>query len=215
MQRKKVLLIFDLNGTLLSRNKTSTKSLINVVHKFTCNSCKVIVRPFLDEFFQSIIPDFHVAVWTSCVEKNAAALVKNIGLCCDEFKVENLRFVYARDKCKLYQRNETDLDDKENKPRDGKIKFIKPLAVKNLSVVWDDYGGEFDARNTIIVEDSSEKIPQKENLILVSEFCNEKRFESDRELVRLQEYLARLTRWYREDLDIREFLKAEPFNKIS
>ncbi len=85
--------------------------------------------------------------------------------------------------------------------------YVKPIAVKDLEKVWKHSPETFGAKNTLIVDDSVEKIPQPENHLWIPTFEPQK--EEDDELQQLQAYLQQLLQ--NEFEDVREYMRLKPF----
>jgi NLI interacting factor-like phosphatase len=74
--------------------------------------------------------------------------------------------------------------------------------------VWNEFGEQYDAHNTILVDDSIEKAQeQPDNLVHVSTFDPDQS-ASDNELVHLMEYLTLL----KQQNDVTMYIKRNPYN---
>ena len=208
--RSRILLVFDLNGTLMFRSKHFSEKLINVKNIFSINSLKVMLRPEIESFCEFIFDNFDVAVWTSAMAHNAKKLVNETSKICPSFNQENLKFIYSRDKCTVTKWIGEEYEKRKAVSRNG---YVKDLASKDLETVWKEFSTEYGPENTILIDDSSEKIVQPKNHILIPEFLNEKRCESDDCLEKLKEYLSQLKEWYLNgNKDVRNYLSQHhPF----
>ena len=145
-----MLVILDLNGTLCSTSFRTCKSTRTRPYDGQARKKYYWLRPglqaFLDGLFQSGV---QVAVWTSCPARNAEPLTRAV------FGpyYERLAFVYGREQCTLVQ--------------DGNYG-----SQKNLLRVWRAYP-QFHAGNTVLVDDSLEKVVQHANYIPIAEYTME------------------------------------------
>ena len=164
MSRPRILLILDLNGTILeSTFKPQSRELRpdGQARKKT-----VYFRPYMHEFIAFALEHFEVAVWTSNIRPNANALVS---LAFAE-KADQLRFVFARDECLIGQNYS---------------------STKPLQRVWAKFK-EYNNTNTFIIDDSHDKVlpQQRSNHIFIHNFtasCDT--LATDTYLQRLEEYL--------------------------
>ncbi|KAJ3045500.1 hypothetical protein HDV00_009154 [Rhizophlyctis rosea] len=150
MVKRPILLILDLNGTLIERITDSAKKKIARSHPafpprpdFMVNSKPCFCRPYLDTFFAHIFADFHVGAWTSATPKNAGPMIDTIF---GQY-ASQLKFKWDRTKC-------SDLGNKSN----------DFSSVKDLRLIWADIGPEgankdglYSAENTILLDDTSTK----------------------------------------------------------
>lgn len=160
-----MLVIFDINSTVAD---TTFKRRPGCQEDFKVRSKYVYKRPHLDELLDYLYDRGHqVGVWTSCISQNAKGIVDVL------FEGRRLEFVLSRDSCDLV-------------PGPGY------KTVKDLRKVWSMKNErEWGPENTVIIEDSPDKISlQPRNLMLVSEYlaCGG---EEDRELLRIKDVLDR------------------------
>lgn len=95
-------------------------------------------RPELDEFINCLLDNYQVAVWSS-------AWAKNVDLLCSFVfgnRRSELAFEWDQTKC-------TRVDTEGQK---------KPLFKKQLQMVWNEFPGRFNRTNTMIIDDSEEKM---------------------------------------------------------
>ncbi|KAI8828782.1 HAD-like domain-containing protein [Chytriomyces cf. hyalinus JEL632] len=85
MSKRKLLVVLDLNGTLVDRltkqheRKMASQNALCPKHSdLTLERCRVFLRPYLDVFLRFLLDNFHVAVWTSAVSKNAHPMTEFI-----------------------------------------------------------------------------------------------------------------------------------------
>lgn len=118
---KKKLLILDLNGVLIDRNR-ETKQYVK--------------RPQVEVFLDWCFEHFEVAVWSSAKKHNAERLaLDTLGL----ERTKRLRFLWHQDQCTPHPTKE--------------FVFKKPLQK-----VWDIFPHHYDQTNTIIMDDTPEKM---------------------------------------------------------
>ncbi|KAI8830329.1 HAD-like domain-containing protein [Chytriomyces cf. hyalinus JEL632] len=122
--RRKLLIVLDLNGTLIDRlSKGPERKLANANPlcprdaDLTLNQNRVFLRPYLDVFLKYLLENFHVAAWTSATPKNAHPLTEFIfepfgGSKC-------LELVWDRERCII-----------EPTPTN------KYNSVKDLAIIW-------------------------------------------------------------------------------
>lgn len=242
--KRRILLIFDLNGTLLHRlthdaEWQSFRALPLVVEQqlkndLTVNGSKVILRPHIRSLFEALnaAGPFDIAFWTSARPKNAFPMVSQVtkGL----FSLDSL-LELGRKGYQLNQRemlllwNERDpvavaaLQAQETAAK-APYTFLwtqsecdaipnpatpyKPICRKNLDKVWEAFPGRFDPLNTIMIDDSPEKLTDHaENCLLVREFnvFSLPNFTQDATLLELQAYLLRMAA--SPVSDVRAYLK--------
>lgn len=163
-----MLVILDINGTLAD---STFKKREGCKEDYRLRSKYIYKRPHLDTFLDYLfsLEDCQVGVWTSCVKENAKAIVDVL------FKDCKLAFVLSRDSC-------------DPVPGPG----FK--TVKDLRKVWKIHPDLWGPHNTIILEDSPDKIAlQPENLFLITEYlANAPDGKDDRELLRVIDHLREL-----------------------
>ena len=153
-QPREILIVLDLNGTLLHR------------HNRAISRTSFIARPNANLFLQYCVRNFRVVIWSS-------ARPDNVGVMCDRLldppMKKKIVAIWGRDKFGLtrddymsrvqcYKRLTTVWDD-------AKIQASHPEAAT---------GGKWDQTNTVLVDDSLEKGRSEPlNLIEIPEFTAE------------------------------------------
>ncbi|KAG7541424.1 HAD-like superfamily [Arabidopsis thaliana x Arabidopsis arenosa] len=142
-QRTRKLLVFDLNGILA-----------DIVQGFTgpfvpdgkVSYRSVFRRPFVSSFLDFCFERFHVAIWSSRrvgLDYMVSIVMKNYS--------RNLLFCFDQNKCTTTKFKTQEKND-------------KPLFLKDLRTVWDQFGTctscgkrKYDETNTLLVDDSPDK----------------------------------------------------------
>lgn len=186
----RILVILDLNGTLLYRPSRNKKAMI--------------ARPFLIPFLRYLFSNFAVMVWSSARPENVAALV-------EQSLEKNLREAlvaqWARDafclKPEFYNRN---------------VQVYKNLDLvwgkDEIQKQHPDYetGGRFGQHNTVLIDDTILKAAaQPHNLLQISEFSATPQQMREDKLREVAGYLEFL----RTQQDVSKFMKREPFQHES
>ena len=130
---RKRLLIFDLNGIFLVREKGD----VGDKPDFTVNGRKCFVRPGVTKFLKWVHHHFDVAVWSSTMPHNTIPIVKNIW----KKKVGELKFVWNQNDC-------TEV---------GTFEDGKPIFLKELNFVWERHLN-YDSGNTLLIDDDPYKV---------------------------------------------------------
>ena len=181
-----VLVILDLNGTVLFRPNRNAKTMIE--------------RPFLKPFMRYLFQNFKVMVWSSAKPDNVKALVHQA---LDNDLRSKLIAHWARDSFGLsptnYQQN---------------VQVYKNLRLvwsrDQIQQHHPDYatGGRFGQHNTVLIDDSAIKASaQPHNLLEIPEFsATPEQMEGDA-LREVAGYLQEL----RFQTDVSKFIKKEPF----
>lgn len=186
----RVLVILDLNGTLLYRPNRNKKSMI--------------ARPFLIPFLRYLFSNFAVMVWSSARPENVASLVEQS---LEEDLRKTLVAQWARDKFNLkpehYNKN---------------VQVYKNLdlvwAKDEIQKQHPDYrtGGRFGQHNTVLIDDTTLKAAaQPYNLLQISEFSATPQQMREDKLREVAGYLEVL----RTQQDVSKFMKREPFQHDS
>ncbi|TPX30939.1 hypothetical protein SmJEL517_g05595 [Synchytrium microbalum] len=200
-RQDKILLVLDLNGTLLCK---VTKFDKRAAHQnpflppkasFKCNKAPVYVRPHLGVFLEFLFENFAVAAWTSAQPSNAKALAT--GAFGQYF--EQLEFLWDRTHC--------------SEVRGGRHDHS---SIKDLRKIWDADGRDkldstrtWSARNTILLDDTASKASYTtENHLKIPTFTvlNATNDQSkDRILLNVMNYLLDLKSTYggAEEKDVR------------
>ena len=128
------LLIFDLNGIFVSRERGGTS------HKkpdFVLGNCKYYIRPGTKKFLGWVHYRFDVAVWSSTMPHNTIQIVRHVW---GERMMEELKFIFTQNQC----------------THDGMI-GKKPRFLKDLGYVWEMFPWS-DEFNTLLIDDSEYKV---------------------------------------------------------
>jgi len=161
-QEDKILLILDLDETLIHASETK---LASVEHDFVYADYFVYKRPGLDEFLNSVKDDFRIAVWSSASDDYVTSIVSHIFQ--DSIKLE---FIWGRSKCTF--KRDLELDT---------YFFAKPL--KKLKRKG------YDLERILIIDDTAEKVKDNfGNAIYIKEFTG----TPDNDLTKLSIYLHKL-----------------------
>lgn len=167
------LVVLDLNGTLLDAAKRLLREPQGRPLPFLAKtrSKYIYLRPGALGFLKWLLDHFDVGIWTSCIERNAHAIVE-AAIPADMRR--RFRFVYHRGHCDL-------------------VAGPGFPSVKDLTKVWQRFP-EYGATNTWAVDDTRSKYQkQPENLVLINEFkADAPHAATDKELVRLQQHLTTL-----------------------
>ncbi|KAL7316772.1 hypothetical protein PS15m_003220 [Mucor circinelloides] len=144
------------------------------------------VRPHYQRFQDYIFKHFDVMVWSS-------ARLPNVNRMCNIF-TKPLKLVWCRSQLELTQQEFNSNTD----------------TVKDLNIVWKHFSNEYNARNTIVLDDTPTKLAyQPYNLIHIRTFCHEDIHEgyTDNELLKVIPYLDTL----RHQSNVANFARYEPF----
>lgn len=209
---KRILLVLDLNGTLLDRiSKPGSSSLSEKRHQhlpdpailfpdYVINKQKVYLRPFLDTFLSTIFQHFHVAAWTSATTKNMVPLVEQVF---GEYR-KDLVFAWDRNYCTLVPDSKT---------------FE---SIKDLRKIWEDdrvfsaKGSleklKFSETNTILLDDTDLKsrLTPRSSLSIPSYLVTDgqKQWENDTTLLHVLAYLTELSKNNEApSFDVRDYLE--------
>lgn len=169
----KLLLIFDLNGTLVDSTHHKRDKMY---YDFRSRTKFVYLRPYLDDFLQFLKKlksenKIEIAIWTSCIKENSRKILEKLFFDNDI----KLLFHWSRENC-------IELEDYK--------------TIKDLNRVWHNFGNQYHKGNTFIIDDSKEKIKDEhyENLILIEEYrASESSLKEDKVLLNLKEYINKLT----------------------
>ena len=126
-----------------SRTRGASERVRAVKPDFRINKHACYLRRHAREFLEWAHERFDVGVWSSAMEHNTSAMVKNIW---GDLR-EKLAFVLCQEHC----------------TRAGMMKTsdgfgTKPRFLKNLSVVWQKFETRFDETNTLLIDDDSYKV---------------------------------------------------------
>jgi hypothetical protein len=202
---KELLIVFDLNGTLLSRIKSSSdRMLVNSspfppsAPNLSFKRQRIYVRPHFYHLLKTINenPRFRVGVWTSAQQSNALRLTdflfRNNN---DETLNRKLEFVLDRSVC-------------ENAPMGTRSEEV----VKNLDIIFNskEYGS-WNLNNTVLIDDSKHKArKQPENLLWIPNFDVSDHTRDSSQDIALLQLATWLTSLESDFQDIREIIKQRP-----
>jgi hypothetical protein len=126
------LLIFDLNGIFVSRERGPT----NKTPHFVLGNCKYYIRPGTNRFLKWVHNHFDVAVWSSTMPHNTVPIVQHVW----GEMLKELKFIFTQDQC----------------TQDGMI-GKKPRFLKEIGYVWEMFPWS-DEYNTLLIDDSEYKV---------------------------------------------------------
>ncbi|KAK6350722.1 hypothetical protein TWF718_003907 [Orbilia javanica] len=186
--KRKLLVILDLNGTLLCRTRM-------------LNGCRDKYNPWprtnLPPFLDYIFREHHVVVFSSAMQGTILNLLK--ATMPREHRSKILR---------IFTREDMDIPRKYFK--------LKVSTFKRLSMVWDvltdqNSDWEFDQTNTVLMDDSTEKASSEPyNHLLVPEYTVDiHNAGGDGALGNIAGYLEEVRRWE----NISSYIRENPFNK--
>lgn len=181
-----ILVILDLNGTLLFRPNRSTKAMIE--------------RPFLKPFLRYLFDNFKVMVWSSARPQNVKALVNQA---LDNTLRSRMVAQLARDSFGLSPSN-----------YNQNVQVYKNLELvwgrDEIQQQHPAYstGGRFSQDNTVLIDDSALKAnAQPSNLIEIPEFSATPEQMADDVLRQVAGYLEIL----KYQVDVSKFINKHPF----
>jgi hypothetical protein len=128
----KHLLIFDLNGIFLDRERDDVQKKPD----FTVGRFKCYKRPGIKRFLKWVHHHFDVAVWSSTMPHNTIPIVQNIW----GKKMKDLKFVFSQNQC-----------------THGGMMGDKPALLKDLERVWTIFPW-YNESNTLLIDDSPYKV---------------------------------------------------------
>lgn len=183
---RRILIIMDLNGTLLHRPSKK--------HPF-----HFVERPHAKRFMQYCLDNFYVAIWSSARPRNVHNMVTQL---LTPAQMDRCLVTWARDKFGLtladydsrvqcYKRLTTVWDDP-----------VIQAAHPNAAV-----GGRWDQTNTVLVDDSVEKgRSEPHNILVLPEFAGVN-FEKVDVLPQVHDYLNKLC----FQANISSYMRETPF----
>jgi len=163
--KKTLLIVLDLNGTLLVRKVRTSVNVAQVPSikpDSQTRSTSFTPRPHLEQFLQYALANHKVIIWSSAKPENVNKMVDNL-LSADQ-RQQVLR---------IWNRNQLNLGPHYNK---------KVQVYKQLSWLWNDievqrsfrpeFGGyRWDQTNTVLIDDTLEKAASEPyNLLKIDEF---------------------------------------------
>ncbi|KAI8896696.1 NLI interacting factor-like phosphatase-domain-containing protein [Globomyces pollinis-pini] len=200
-----LLVIFDLNGTLISRVTSSKKRAAKLnpylpsQKDFGNKGSSVYIRPYWNDLLDTVfnLKNVSVGVWTSAQKDNADRLVNRLF---GEYR-EHVEFVLNRSHCL-------------NAPMNIKVDTV----IKDLSIIYNssefNKDGLWSPENTILVDDTITKAKKDpKNILVIPEFDvsnSNVNCQEDVELLRLKQWLEKL-----EDRilpDVRDVIDAYPLS---
>ena len=131
-----MLIVLDLNGVLLHREKKGRKQFISNDNGIIAGR-RTYVRPHAHSFITRLMTNHDVAIWSTAQYENVIAMLDVIG-------VDKSFFLFIWSHIECVRTNK--IDEKS-----------KPLLTKPLCWVW-KYFPQFNEDNTIIIDDSFLKI---------------------------------------------------------
>lgn len=205
----------------------------------TIHGSKIMFRPHRLGFLKHLLQNFDVAVWTSSRPKNAFAMVyysfeslldfetlraesKRYGLTSRQVLLGQSELKAKEKEAELIQetRNrhrlafiwtQEECDTIEQERPEG-AKYVKPLRKKDLTKVWTAFP-QYSPQNTIIVDDTREKLAEhNDNHLVIPEFDvtdHEVDFTTDDHLLHLKAYFETLLQ--ADPHDVRDFLANKPY----
>ncbi|MCJ1361527.1 hypothetical protein MMC16_000627 [Acarospora aff. strigata] len=180
-----LLLVVDLNGTLISRNRAKGT---------------FVERPNLASFLEYVLENHTLMIWSSARPENVAKVCQRLFSKTQRRKVIgewardtlDLADWEYREKVQVYKRLDKIWKDK-------RIRYFHPDA---------ESGGEWDQSNTVLIDDSKTKAAtQPHNLLEVPEFTNSPEQRNTDVLKQVTAYLEEL-RWQE---DVSAFIRARSF----
>ncbi|KAI9782015.1 MAG: hypothetical protein M1816_002124 [Peltula sp. TS41687] len=186
-QPQHLLLVIDLNGTLLYRPNLA-------------NSSKLVARPGIEPFLAYIFSSFQIMIWSS-------SRAKNVELMCDKiFNAEQAKRLIAR-----WGRETLGLTDRQY---NNKVQVFKRLEwVWDKAEVASSHpaflqDARWDQSNTVLIDDSVLKgAGQPFNILEVPEFAGREESRNKDTLMKVAAYLDEL----RFHHDVSAFMRANPF----
>eukprot|EP00698_Gefionella_okellyi_P004971 TRINITY_DN14583_c0_g1_i1.p1 TRINITY_DN14583_c0_g1~~TRINITY_DN14583_c0_g1_i1.p1 ORF type:complete len:303 (+),score=50.43 TRINITY_DN14583_c0_g1_i1:54-911(+) len=164
------LIIFDLNGTLIARER---KSKAPRSADFKHAEQWIWFRPHLRGFLDFCLANFDVAVWSSAMHRNTQPIVERVF---EDARVKQLLFHFHREACSP----------------DGSPGADPWATLKDLHVVWKAFPQHSES-TTFLVDDSTSKLRlTPRNHILLPEFTvrlTSECFHTDPTLTCLEQYL--------------------------
>ncbi|KAK7416449.1 hypothetical protein QQZ08_012000 [Neonectria magnoliae] len=185
-QPRRILIIIDLNGTLLHRpNKRRPFHFVE--------------RPHARAFLSYCLETFYVAIWSSARPENVSRMVAQL---LTPEQVERCLLVWARDQFGL---SPTDYDSKVQVYKRLTSVWSNPRVMSSHPAA--EHGGRWDQTNTVLVDDSLEKARTEPfNLLQIPEFSGIET-ESPHVLPQVHDYLNALS----HQADISRSIRLKPF----
>ncbi len=168
---KKLLLIFDLDETLIHATK---KTLIEEID-FKIGEFNIYKRPNVDDFLKKCFQNYTVAIWSSADDEYVKETVKQL---IPEY--HNLEFIWTRLNCSVKVVKKPLLEGFDYGGFYKEHQWIKPLRrIKQKGI---------GLKSMLIIDNSPYKVVEsKENALIIKSFEGDK---SDRELNKLYEFFS-------------------------
>lgn len=181
-----LLVVLDLNGTLLKRSKFSGANTF-------------VPRPYVQEFLAYIFANHNVMIWSSARPENVATMCSDL---LTPQQLKQLVAVWARDRLGL-----------SKQAYNAKVQVYKQLSLiwNDTTIQAANPSKEYmwTQANTVLVDDSIDKSASEPyNLIEVEEFRNQpQQVKSDDYLKAVIEYLEVLS----YQADVSAYIRSQPF----
>lgn len=183
---KPILIVLDLNGTLL--------------HRPTKNPRAFVARPHALTFINYLLSRFWVAVWSSAQPANVGAMIDN--LIEDKAQRDRLVAIWGRDRFGLSRHDYT--QRVQVYKRLTRLWVDPEVAASHPGVAR---GERWDQSNTVLVDDSTEKArSEPHNLVRVPEFVGNL-YETPQVLPQVHDYLNELS----FQANVSSYIRATPF----
>ncbi|TLD25441.1 hypothetical protein PspLS_05764 [Pyricularia sp. CBS 133598] len=183
---KPILIVLDLNGTLLHRPSKNPKAFV--------------ARPHALTFLNYLLSRFWVAVWSSAQPANVGAMIDN--LIADKAQRDRLVAIWGRDRFGLSRHDYA--QRVQVYKRLTRLWLDPQVAVSHPGFAQ---GERWDQSNTILVDDSVEKArSEPHNLVCVPEFVGNLR-ETPEVLPQVHDYLNELS----FQTNVSSYMRATPF----
>lgn len=167
IKERRFLIILDLNGTILCRLTKQKEIIASRGHpNYKPPAAKirgehpVYFRPYLCEFLETLASfkkenqlSIDLAIWTSAMQRNADAMVNEIIAKCSSPKIslDLFKFVWDQSKC-------------ISLPNPS---LTKPLFLKPLKKILENYPELYAPDDILIIDDSKEKFTSEEQEFLL------------------------------------------------
>nr|OQO29127.1 hypothetical protein B0A51_02711 [Rachicladosporium sp. CCFEE 5018] len=191
-----LLIVLDLNGTLLSRHPK--------------NRQHVKLRPHLDKFLEYLFNRHKVVIWSSATPESVTAMLSKIffpegDAVKSRANNDDLMEWYNRIVA-MWNRKHLDLGD---------LYWQNPQVYKQLSRLWADpniqstcFGGQWDQFNTLLIDDSLEKAASEpHNLVQIREMVWNEDDQGVEVLAQVAKYISKASNYQ----NVSAFVKENPF----
>ncbi|KAI9786878.1 MAG: hypothetical protein M1839_005109 [Geoglossum umbratile] len=185
---RNMLLILDLNGTLLYRKNRSKPH-------------NIVTRPHTGEFLQYLLSKFSVMIWSSATPASVAVM------CGKLFSTEQRRLLVAE-----WGRDKLGLTPEQYSQKVQVYKQLGSVWDSDVAASHPEYstGGRWDQSNTVLLDDSALKASaQPYNHISVPEFIGDREPEDRRSAFnQVMGYLEAITL----QQDVSSYIRRVPFS---